>query len=215
MSLLFLASTLFAQPSAMNVPLAAEIRRQSPTLVHPDLAAYCQTLGQRLLPGLKISFEVIRSKSAEPLPLRGGPIFIPTRLLLTARSEAEFAVVLAHAIAHSVQSPSRSRLFFPLHDDAQYAIPLGRQAARQEEEFAADRQALELSQSAGFPPAALAEYLRRVLPANDSRLANLPPPGNYIATPDERFLQIQALVKSLLPVRRPPTLHREPSAKLK
>ena len=93
--------------------------------------------------------------------------------------------------------------------------PAAAQPPARKKNSAADRQALELSQSAGFPPAALAEYLRRVLPANDSRLANLPPPGNYIATPDERFFQIQALVKSLLPVRRPPTLHREPSAELK
>lgn len=119
-ALLLLASSLFAQ--------SAEFRRQSPPLSHPDLDAYCQSLGQRLLPGSKIPLEVIQSSSAEPVPLRGGPIFIPTSLFRNARSEAEFA---------------------------------------------ADRRALQFAESAGFPPAALGEYLRR-----------------------------------------PPTFHREPSAKL-
>ena len=214
-TLVLLASTLFAQPGDLSNSLAAEVRRQSPPLSHPKLDAYCQALGQRLLPGSTIHFEVIRSESAEPVPLRGGPIFVPTRLLLTARSNAEVAAVLAHALAHSTEPISSRRVVFPLHDEAQYAIPLGHQVARQASELAADRQALEFSQRGGFPPGALAEYLRRVLPPNNPRLANLPPPDDDAAAPDEWFLEIQTLVKSLLPVRRPPTLHREPSAELK
>ncbi len=140
-------------------------------------------------------------------------IFVPSRLVLTARSEAEVAA--AHALAHSSQPPTSNRLVFPLHYDAQYSIPLGHQVARRESELAADRHALEFSQRAGFPPAALAEYRRRVLPSNNPRLANLPPPGDYAVAPDERFFEIETFVKSLLPVRHPPTLHREPSAKLK
>src|SRR5258708_11734013 len=39
-------------------------------------------------------------EAREPLSLPGGYIFVSSRLILTARNDAEFAGMLAHAMAH-------------------------------------------------------------------------------------------------------------------
>jgi predicted Zn-dependent protease len=70
---------------------------------------FVKRLGARLAaqlpePRFDYTFAVTASDQSnvlhEPLSLPGGYIFVPTSLFLTVQDEAEFAGMLAHAMAH-------------------------------------------------------------------------------------------------------------------
>jgi predicted Zn-dependent protease len=158
----------------------------------------------------------------EPLAIPGGYIFVSSNLLLTARDEAEFAGMLAQAIAR-VPVPIRSStgtmpvVYIDSFDDV---LPIGMIDQRRERELQADASAILLLSRAGFDPAALLPYVERVqpldrprspFPARADRIAALQkaigdlPPVSY--SESDEFYAIQEQVRPLRPP--PPTLFRK------
>lgn len=74
----------------------------------PEVNAYLNAVGQRLVAGLSVShpefsFFAVGSPEINAFALPGGFIGINTGLILAARSESELASVLAHEITHVTQ----------------------------------------------------------------------------------------------------------------
>ena len=95
--------------ASIGASLAADVRKNTTIIESAALSQYVERLGRKLaavLPdsGIDYTFIVVEKNlggsTHEPLALPGGYIFIPAELFLAARSESEFASMLAHAVAH-------------------------------------------------------------------------------------------------------------------
>jgi predicted Zn-dependent protease len=175
----------------------------------------------------------------EPATLPGGYVFVPAALFLAARDEAEFAAMLAHAMAHIVKrhgtraatrDPATNSGAIPLIFFGGWAgscsnlVPLAFQASLRANELEADALAIETVAKAGFDPQALWRYLERVqvpLPDRDQRLSLISsaieklPSVAYTAASADEFASARQEVRRLserpaLP-DRPPTLKRKPA----
>jgi predicted Zn-dependent protease len=85
-----------------------QVRSAGGYLDDPEVNAYLNALGQRLLAGLTtsqpdFSFFAVPSSEINAFALPGGFIGVNTGLILAARSESELASVLAHEITHVTQ----------------------------------------------------------------------------------------------------------------
>jgi predicted Zn-dependent protease len=212
-----------------------------PTLLLAGLAAgsapneYVEQLGQRLAPHLPPAtyrFDIVADERNtnglhEPRTLLGGRILVPAGLFSSARGEAEFAGMIAHAMAHVAASHlTRTEtsghfagipLIFIGGWDGTGAsgrgtlLPAAYLKLARANELEADRLAAEAMAGAGYDPAALARYIRReqtepapLLPPREGRLAALDaiiaalPPATYSEGPD--FARIRDEVRA----RRPP-----------
>ena len=136
------------------------------------------------MPAFQCSFSVIADAAGgqihEPLSLPGGYIFVPAGLLLTAQDDAEFAGMLAHAMAHiaarhGTRQASRSEIAgfvqLPLvfmggwtgtrPAGNQGAVPLSFMKIQRGYELEADVLAIKSMAAAGYDPEALLRYIDR------------------------------------------------------
>jgi predicted Zn-dependent protease len=99
--------TLDKQP-AIGKQVAEELRRHTTTVQSQEVQNYVMRLGARITGQLRdlafsFTFSVVSTGGDnalhEPLAIPGGDIFVPSNLLLTANDEAEFAGMLAQAVA--------------------------------------------------------------------------------------------------------------------
>src|SRR5712664_238770 len=94
--------------AAIGASLARDVRQNTTAIDSPAVRDYVQRIGGQLSAQLSsppsYTVSVIADDrggpSHEPLSLPGGYIFVPAKLILTARNDAEFAGMLAHAMAH-------------------------------------------------------------------------------------------------------------------
>lgn len=195
---------------AMGESLAKEVRQQTTPVDSPAALAYTEALGRKLAPHLPDGrfswrFALVRSLSSsrthEPAWLPGGYIFVPADLILTAESEAEFAGMLAHAMAHSaarhgsrasVSGQNTKLSSVPLVfiggwngvGESSLLVPMGFLKIYREYELEADTIAARAMAGAGYDPGALERYIERTqrdpegpkaeysaLPAKQLRLA--------------------------------------------
>jgi predicted Zn-dependent protease len=196
-----------------------EIRQQShpleSSLVRDYANGICQKLAAKLPdPGIPYSLELVSgggtwTLSQEPLVLQGGYIFVDADQILKPQSEAEFVGLLAHAMAHAAGSHPTQRDWPPTQDWARF-------------EFEADLLAIQTAKDAGYDPAGLLQYLKRQkrLPGASSVVFAPPPiaarvtsletairgfPARTYESPDPaEFARIQAEVRRLAPVAKPP-----------
>ena len=92
----------------MGQQFLAQIRRSAPTIPDALLNSYLENVTYRLasrseLRDHRLSFVVIDSEELNAFAAPGGIIGVNTGLFLNAQSEAEFASVMAHEIAHVSQ----------------------------------------------------------------------------------------------------------------
>lgn len=85
-----------------------ELRRDPAFVDDPELSAYIQELGMRLVavsvdPGAEIEFFLMRDSGINAFAMLGGFIGVNTGLLIAAETESEAASVVAHEIAHLTQ----------------------------------------------------------------------------------------------------------------
>lgn len=158
----------------------------------------------------------------EPTAFPGGSIFVSVELLRAAKSEAEFAGMVAHAMAHvaarhwtrlatknelTMGNPSGGRWLGAFSEPVPRGVPAFQRSAERE----ADYLAVRAMAAAGYDPAGLASYVERVqtvphagrafdtLPPRDERVKAIQAEirvlakGNY--RPGEEFLRVQAEVK--------------------
>lgn len=86
-----------------------EIRLREPSYIDdPEVAGYVNRVGRRLVsasvdPNARFTFFVLRDRQINAFATFGGYVGVNTGLLLAARTESEFAGVLAHEISHVTQ----------------------------------------------------------------------------------------------------------------
>ncbi len=171
---------------ALGQQLAQEVRRKTTPLDSATVNDYVKAVGAKLAAqfpaGWTFTFETVREPSGgathEPNALPGGPIFISADLIAAAQNEAEFAGMLAHAMAHVVarhytrlasKSDLAAMATAPLNGRPEMAgisaPQIGLLAGQRANESEADYLAVEALAAAGYDPAGLASYLERVQPA--------------------------------------------------
>jgi predicted Zn-dependent protease len=219
--------------------IVAEIQRQSKSLDIGDVQQYVRKVGRRIESqfrdrALNYTYEVIVSDASEPMPVMGGHIFVPASLFTTVKDEDEFAVMLAHAIAHialdhgrqppQVVNVANVPLIYMggrtgLHADPQKPslVPKGYRDTQRRYEIEADRLGIELASRAGYDPAALRRYLQRTqADASSVRLAaideSLPSGARAARSSASDFLRVRDEVETALSqverAERRPTLRR-------
>lgn len=86
-----------------------EIRLREPSYIDdPEIAGYVNRVGRRLVsasadPNGRFTFFVLRDRQINAFATFGGYVGVNTGLLLAARTESEFAGVLAHEVSHVIQ----------------------------------------------------------------------------------------------------------------
>jgi predicted Zn-dependent protease len=232
--------------AALGAQIAQEIRRQSTVIESPAVLYYIHRVSEKLsaqvpqLPPLKLEltsdFDTGAAPLHEPIALPGGYTFIRARLFLSAQDEAEFATMLAHAIAHvaerhgtrmatrvQVSNLASIPLVFtgPMH--ASSLLPQGLLKFARADELEADKLAARISAAAGYDPQALVRYIdrsqtdqpnpeRSPLPPREERIASLTefirtlPDNTFSAGPE--FQSIRDEVRRLL--NQPPPEKKEP-----
>ncbi len=191
--------------AVLGAALAAQVRRQTTPLGLISVNSYVDNLGRQLATQLPNTlenwqFSVIRDHETgstyEPLSLPGGWVFVPAQLILAADGEAEFAGMLAHAMAHVAerqaihQTPGDVNYFasIPLvsiggpagfgGDIENRLVPVGYLKIQRQYELEADQVAVAAMAAAGFDPNALLNYIARVQPEHSKgsqELSPLPP----------------------------------------
>jgi predicted Zn-dependent protease len=183
---------------ALGARLAAEVRGNSTLLGCPAAREYVARLGQRLAAEwphrFPYTFELIAGSWAqfleEPLSLPGGYIFVPAGLFAAARDEAEFAGMLAHAMAHiaarhgmrlatrgQIIGKSSALVYMGGWTGYGTVLPLEYLNFTRRFELEADRLAAPALAHAGVDPGGLLRYVERNQPdLNEERQRNSPLP---------------------------------------
>ena len=212
---------------ALGQQQALDFRQKTTPLGIADASDYVSRVGANLAAqfpgGWTYRIETIREDQGgathEPTAFPGGPIFVSVHLIAAARNEAEFAGMLAHAMAHVVArhgTRMATKGALVAGDPSgpgtlSKPVPLGMLAFQRGMEAEADYLAVKAMAAAGYDPSGLASYLGRVqsardpagvfatLPPRDRRVAAIQaevrklPAGNYSA--GDEFARVQAEVK--------------------
>jgi predicted Zn-dependent protease len=132
--------------------------------------------------------------------LPGGYIFVPESLILAAQNEAEFAGMLAHAMAHvsgrhATRLLTRNEIANAANSAADgRTIPVAMLMFQREFEAEADVSAVGLASAAGFDPSAFARYIDRTQVDEGSKAFSSMPLRSVRVEKIERAI-------SILPVR--------------
>jgi predicted Zn-dependent protease len=225
-SLFFLgAVTLGAQQpysaekeAALGASLATEARNSTTAIESPAVRGYVQRIARELAaqlpnPPFSYAFSLIADDRGgpthEPLAFPGGYILAPASLLQTARNEAEFAGMLAHAMAHVAErhglrpaSSGKISLWVNAGDDDSL-FPAAFRSIRRGYETEADVLAVKMTAGAGYDPEDLVRYIARTEPVDsrEFRISKIEiviralPPKAYSAGSVDEFARMQDLVR--------------------
>lgn len=194
------------QEYTMGQQFLSSIRRSAPTISDPLLNAYLESVTYKLasrseLQDHRLSFVIIDSEALNAFAAPGGIIGVNTGLFLNAQTEAEFASVMAHEIAHVSQRhfargideaqaariPGMAALLASViimatsdasHGTAAVAAAQGRALENQlrfsrSNETEADRIGQDTMFKAGFDPDGMSELFERLVAIN--RFGRRPP----------------------------------------
>lgn len=239
-----IADRALARQSAMGREYARQLRGESVVLENEAVRSYVDRVGRVLaaqMPGPKPSFGFMVAEmtacpaTQEPAALPGGFVFFPARLLAAARSESEFAAVVAHAVAHEVlhQTPvsaPEGGTTIPIvmlggwmgDCRGRQSVPVGFAATMKRQEREADALAWRAMEAAGFDPRAVTGYVQRRVESartdaqrrgQEERLAALPALDATATTKDSvefeaARAEIRRFVEAQSPARRAPSLVR-------
>jgi predicted Zn-dependent protease len=161
------------------------LRQHGGAYVDRNLSAYVEGIGQRLaavseLPHLRFTFTVLNDDLVNAFALPGGYVYITRGLLALASNEAEAAGVLAHEIGHVVARHSAQRYSQTvaanlgltilgvasgnqsLTDMAGLGANLYLRAYSREHELEADMLGVRYMARAGYDPAAMVSFFRKM-----------------------------------------------------
>jgi beta-barrel assembly-enhancing protease len=202
---------------ALGQQLVLEVRQKTTLLDNAAVSDYVKRVGANLAAqfpgGWTYQIETIREDSGgathEPGAFPGGFVFVSVDLIAAARNEAEFAGMLAHAMAHvaarhwtrqatrgqiaQIGMQAQSAAASTPDQGRGIAIPLGMLTFQRVNEREADYLAVKAMAAAGYDPAGLASYVERLQPPATGRgsvFETLPPR-------DERVAAIQAEIGQL------------------
>jgi beta-barrel assembly-enhancing protease len=215
--------------AALGEQLAQQVQRTATPVNNPVALRYVEQVGARLAaqlpePRFTYTFALINPAGGaannnamrEPLALPGGYIFVPSSVLLAARDEAEFAGVLAHAMAHvadrhgtrqATKAATAQLATIPLiflggstrvgtPQGSSVAIPIAFIQFSNAYEEQADMLAVKMASGAGYDAEGLRRYLNRESPG-DPRIDALrrelqTPPANS----NDEFLRMQQQLRN-------------------
>jgi beta-barrel assembly-enhancing protease len=166
---------------AAGQEMAGQFRHDTTPLGNVAVGDYVNRMGAALAAQFPrdwaYRFEAVQENgdgpTLEPVAFPGGPIFISAELIAAARNEAEFASMLAHAMAHVAErhwTKNATRFdimqtgFPPPPPGAAAPVPLGMIQFQRQFEQQADYLAVNAMASAGYDPEGLASYLERMQP---------------------------------------------------
>jgi predicted Zn-dependent protease len=159
--------------------MAEDARRRWPVVENPVLQKYVErvaaTLGRQFRgSAFPYRFTIVDDRlsqvmTEEPLAFPAGYIFVRTGLFLSAQNEAEFAGMLAHAMAHvsgrhsarSMAQSQKDNLTEKSVRSGGAPVPIKYAEAAREYELEADKTAMKMLSDAGYPPIALLNYIDR------------------------------------------------------
>ncbi len=86
---------------------AREVEKQQRVVNDPQVQAYIDRLGNRLLTGVRsrefdYTFKVVKDDSVNAFAVPGGHVYVHTGLMKAAQNETELAAVVAHELNHGV-----------------------------------------------------------------------------------------------------------------
>ncbi len=169
---------------------AAQIDRKVKILRYPEVQHYISRLGMELArasarPSLPWRFRVIQDEHINAFALPGGFIYIHSKVLEVANSEAELASVIAHEIGHiegrhyeaQIEKAQRYQLGLGIlgavvgrGSGGNAAVIAGRLLARgqltkhsRHAEADADRRGVAILYRAGFDPMVMSRFLRHLV----------------------------------------------------
>ncbi len=192
-----------AQERKLGEDLMRRARHSLAFVDDPEISAYVQDLGQRLVartdnPGANFRFFVVSDPTINAFAIPGGFIGVHTGLLLAAENEAELASVLAHEISHITQRhiprmlaeeqrtmPAMAALLAAAllagrGGEAAIALTSATMAQKginftRASEEEADRIGIRLLADAGFDPRGMPAFFERMQKMNRLNETNLPP----------------------------------------
>ncbi len=216
--------------SQLGMDADREIREQVEIIDDPVVSGFLNELGQQLVSEIEpqpfvYRFRVIKAPSLNAFAIPGGYIYIHSETLLSVTSIDELAGVLGHEIAH-VQARHFSRreaatripglaaqilgmaIAVAAEDPAPAIAGLGADVAMKikftrEYEAEADRLGAIWITRAGYEPAAMTDFLQKILSSSQQFPDSLPP---YLAThpfPEDRIAAISEDAKTLSPRHSP------------
>lgn len=207
-SFLLCCLTLTAQnlPSdreaAIGRALAQQLQRSTTPVESQAVRDYVSQLGARVaaqfpkgdFPFAFSAVDGLRSLMNEPVVLPGGNIFVPLSLLTAANNEAEFAGMLAQAIARGPITAKSGAGTIPLYfagdlSNASGFLPVSALKEWPAIELRADTAAVIAMSAAGFDPLALLDYIERVQPVN-AIFTPLPPRAERIAALEKTIREL-------------------------
>jgi len=202
--------------AALGAGLAKEVQQRTGPIDNAVIRDYVERTGSRLaaqLPGTGFPylFSVISGdvggRTHEPLSLPGGYIFVPGTLILTCQTEAEFAGMLAHAMAHTAERHGTRQAARAIQGNLtslplifmggwmggqEGLIPLAVLDIHRRFETEADALAVRAMADAGYDPEALVSYIRRVQPGDGetSKMSALPPRDSRITAMENTIREL-------------------------
>ena len=210
-----------SEERALGSRFALEARRSLPMVREPAVTAYIRRVGERLVARLDgqpfaYRFYVIRDASLNAFAVPGGYVYTNAGLLVSVSSEAELAGVLAHEIAHVhahhlvreqeqtalVNYAALAGLFLSV---VHPALGIGAASAgaavqlkyRRQFEQEADHVGIGLMSAAGFEPAGMSSFLRRVQREQQLNPAGVPPYFLTHPLTEDRVGELEQRVRGL------------------
>ena len=194
---------------------AAEVEKKMKVVDNPELQSYISTVGKKLTSSadagdFPYSFKVVVDKSINAFALPGGPMYIHTGLIAAADNESQMVGVMAHEVSHVAlrhgtnQASKQQMLQLPamlasqaagtggmLGTLSQLGINLGANSVllkfSRGAETEADLLGTRLMHAAGYNPAELANFFRKLEAegGNQNKLVEMfmashPNPGNRV-----------------------------------
>lgn len=94
---------------------AVEIEKQHKVIRDPEVQAYIDGVGRKLLTGVRkqdfpFTFQVVQDESVNAFAIPGGHTYVDTGLIKAAASETELAAVMAHEMNHVVARHSTRQM---------------------------------------------------------------------------------------------------------
>jgi predicted Zn-dependent protease len=209
--------TSIEKEGELGLQLASDFREHTTSIASPTAEQYVEDLGQKLAlqvpkTGFSFTFGIIADDPCptihEPAAFPGDHIFVPVALFVAAHDEAEFAGMLAHAMAHA-QQPWRRELvpsagvfmsgigcFSGLAvPSSGLPVPAGFLKFQRTLESEADLLAVQTMSSTGFDPNALVRYTTRIQPQVPGARAAFSP----LPLREDRIVSMSSAIAKLSP----------------
>ena len=199
--------------AALGASLARTFRQNTTPLDSPAALDYVRRLGAKLAaqlpePHANFTFEFIKSDSCgelhEPCSFPGGYIFVPASLFLATQDEAEFAGMLAHAMAYvqagSVELVPAGWNGFGAPLDLQAFVSSLQLQSQRSNDRAVDQLAVKLTSDAGYDPQALISYFSREWRQETARFKVMGAKRFGYYSRDTHITNIETAIQALPPV---------------